>query len=282
MTLDVGTSYQATLAVVNAQGQPANPVTATCTFTLPDQTTATVDVPLPPATLGLVVADPFVATLGGLHKIQWATTGPVVTKTDYLQFRNYRSVISLDDGRDRLGLTKTNRDEQVRNLCGVATGLVEKRVGVLVPRVFTNEVIPGTTRDVLRVQHGPIFDRNSVTALQSAYPGGPTWNTADANLGTGGQLIVVPRPGTLRLSALLPFWYGPWLVTYRAGWNGEIPDEIAEAVREVLFDLWAQYRGLSADIAESAGEMAMVVPPYYRLPARALAMLKDHELPGFG
>jgi hypothetical protein len=282
MTLDVGSSYTASLAVVGNDGKPASPSAATLTWTLPDQTTVTGNVPLPPAVPGLVVADPFVSTQGGLHRLAWATTGPVVTKTDYLHFRSYRSAISLDDARDRLGLTKTNRDEQVRNLAGVATRLVENKVGILVPRTFADEFVPGTTRDIIRVQNGPIFDRASVTSLKSAYPGGPSWNTGDANTITGGQLIIGLRPGTLRLSALLPFWYGPWLVSYKAGWNGEIPEPVIEAVREVLFDLWSQYRGLTADIAEAAGEMAMVVPPYYRLPARALAMIKDFELPGFG
>ena len=282
MTLDVGTPYQASLTITNAAGVPVNPSAAVLTVTLPDQTTQTVNVALPPAQTGVLVSDPYISTQGGLHKLVWSTTAPSVPKTDYVNFRNYVSAISLDDGRDRLGLRNTKKDEQVRNLCGVATRLVENRVGTLVVRTFTDEHVPGSTRDIIRVQNGPIFDRNSVISLKSVYPMGTSWDTRDATLGTGGQLVITPRPGTIRLAGLYPFWYGPWLISYKAGWCGEIPEPIIEAIREVLFDLWSSYRGLTADLAESAEQMAMVVPPFYRLPARALAMIKDYELPGFG
>jgi hypothetical protein len=111
-----------------------------------------------------------------------------------------------------------------------------------------------------------------VTALASVYPSGPSWAPAD--------LIVATHPGTIRHAGLIPFWYGPWVCTYTAG-RTEIPEPVAEGIKEVVFDLWSQMRGLSADVAESGLE-ALPVPPYYRLPPRALAAIKGHEMPGFG
>lgn len=274
MTWDAGSVYPATLAVTDANLNPVNPSTATLTITLPDQTTVTPTVTLPPATTGLLLVNYATsAALPGQYKFTWATTGPVVTKTDYVSFRTYVAGISLQEARDRLGLKTTVSDEKLRTLIASATREVEKVVGILVPRVFTNDWIPGTTRDVLRVPHGPVLTTSSVTSVASAYPSGPSWAAAD--------LVVNTHPGTIRLVDQLPFWLGPWQATYTAG-RSEIPEPVAEGIKEVVFDLWSQMRGMRTDVTEATAADLLQVPPYYRLPPRALAAIKPYELPGFG
>jgi hypothetical protein len=274
MTWDAGSVYPATLAITDATGSPVNPSTATLTITLPDQTTQTPAITLPPATTGLLVYNfASSASLPGLYKFAWATTGPVVNKTDYVSFRSFVSAISLQDARDRLGLKTTANDEKLRTYMAAATREVEKITGTLVPRVFTDDWIPGTYRDVLRVPHGPILNASAVTSLASVYPFGPSWS--------GSQLIVNPYPGIIRLSGLIPFWYGPWKATYTAGVT-EIPEPVAEGIKEVVFDLWSSQRGMRTDITEAAAADTLQVPPYYRLPPRALEFIKGYELPGFG
>lgn len=282
MTLDVGTAYTATFNVTSSSGALATPSSVVLNVTQPDQTAF----PGSPFTvtpaLGLQ-QQVFTPAQSGLHKMVWATTGPTLVKTDYENFRNFVSAISLADAKARLGITVSGTDEQVRLFMGVATREAERIVGTIVPRVFTNELISGTYRDALRVANGPIYmtpgntaSNGSVTSLASAYPFGPSWVCG----GTTNQLLVTPSPGVIRELGLVPFWYGPWYVTYTGG-LAEIPEPIVEGVKEILFDVWSEMRGLTADIAEAAAE-SLNVPPYYRPSARALAALKGYEMPGFG
>lgn len=281
MPVDLGGQYIASLSVTDASGNPANPSSAVLTITLPDQSTyvsgagANPPVTLPPAVTGLVTY-PYVTTQEGLTRFAWSGLmpggAPLPPKIDYVNVRTFASVISLADATDMLGVTDVKQTERVRTLMMVATRYAERIVGVLVPRTFTADWVPGEFRPVLAVPHGPILTTSSVTAVRSVYPGGPSWATAD--------FVVNQRPGTIRLKSLIDFWYGPWTVDYTAGVQIVHPD-IEEAVREVLRDLYVPFRGLSVDIAEQAAE-GLNVSPFYRAPPRAQMLLDNHALPGFG
>jgi hypothetical protein len=260
MAVDVGTVYTATLAITDATtGQPVSPVTATLTVTRPDQTVATPTVPLPPAQTGLL-AVPYTLDQEGLTKFAWAGTLPggaaFPPKIDYVNARAYASVLSLADAQDILGVTDPKQVERIRTLASVATRYAEGIVGVLVPRAFTAAWVPGEFRPVLAVPKGPILTTSSVTAVRSVYGNGPSWTTTD--------LVVNTRPGTIRLKSLIDFWYGPWTVDYTAGVQ-IVHEDIEEAVREILRDLYIPFRGLSVDIAEQAQE-GLNISPFYRAP----------------
>ena len=64
--LDKGTTYRATLDVYDGTGALANPLTASCVITLPDGSTASPPVTLPPAVTGHLTAD-YVTTQEGQH-----------------------------------------------------------------------------------------------------------------------------------------------------------------------------------------------------------------------
>ena len=273
MTLDVGQVYQATLTIAN---QASPPATVTLAVTTPDQAVTTPPVG-PGAASGAnwVITYNYTTVQAGLHKFAWATTGPGTATTDFVNVRSFASAISLADARERLGLAaNATSDQKIRTLMASATREVEKITGTLVPRVFTDDWIPGTTRDVLRLPHGPALNAAAVTSLRSAYPQGPSWDPA--------SLVVNLRPGTIRHAGLIPFWYGPWLATYTGGVT-EVAEPVAEAVREVLYDLWQQMRGVASGVLPGAAAEEIPVPAqYYRLPPVALAALRGYEMPGFG
>jgi hypothetical protein len=275
VTYDVGQSYRAALVVANANGQPVNPDTAGLTITLPDQTIAQPVVTLPPATQGLLILD-YVFTQPGLHAFDWVTTGPVMHKTDYVNARKFRSVVSLAETRDYLAISDTAKDEKIRSFMAGATRLAERIVGTLVIRQFTDEIIPGEFRDVIRLLHGPLPSAASVTSVSSIWNGGPVWQNSD--------MIVNPAASTLRLQSFLPFWFGPWKATYTGG-RQEIPDDVILGVKEIIWDLWATQRGNLTDQQEPGLQeitsFEQGIPAGYRIPPRALELLEGERQPGF-
>lgn len=278
--LDVGSVYEATLAVVDKTGAAVNPATATLTVTNPDQTTFVVTDPAgagsnhfspwPPATTGLLLYD-YTITQEGLHQFAWSTTGPVTSKTDYENGRKYVACFSLAKAKEHLGYTKTDKDERIRSLSAAATRATERIVGTIVPRLYTGDWVPGAYRPVIRLPHGPALNENAVTLVTSVYGNGPSWGPTD--------LVVNPHPGTVYLRSLIDFWYGPWKVNYTAG-RMIVPEEIEEGALEILRDLFTIARGLSVDVAEQQ-TIDLAVSPFYRPPPRAAMLLEPHRLPGF-
>lgn len=283
MSLDVGTVYTATLALTDATtGAPVNPVTAVLTVTNPDQTVyvsgvgPNPPVTLPPAATGLLIY-PYTLGQEGLTKFAWSGTlsggAAFPPKVDYINARSFRSAVSLAETTDHLGVTDPARTERIRSLMGTATAYAERIVGTLVPRVFTNDWIPGAYRPIIRLPHGPALNDQAVTAIASVYPNGPSWSLAN------GDFVVNPYPGTVYLRSLLDWWYGPWHATYTAGVS-IVHEDIAEAILEIIRDLYTPARGLSVDIAEQASEQ-LAMPPFYHAPPRAQMLLDQHKLPGF-
>lgn len=278
MSLDVGSTYTATLTVTDPTAVTTNnptglvnPATATLTVTRPDQTTTTVPITLPPAQTGILLG-PYVLDQEGLTKFAWAITGPTQSKTNYVNARAYRAAVSLEAAQEHLGVADPAKAEKIRILMAAATRYAEGIVGTLVPRTFTGDWVPGEFAPVLKLPHGPALNTSAVTQVRSCYPNGPVW--------AANQLIVNVRPGTVRTTSLLNFWYGPWLVDYTGGVT-VVHDDIELGILEIVRDLYTPARGLSVDIAEQASE-GLALPPYYHAPARAQMLLETHALPGFG
>jgi hypothetical protein len=292
VSYDVGQTYRAILLCTDAAGAPVNPATATLKVSAPPDITAA------PATLTLAggqLTNPAVGTLyndwplatAGLHKFAWTTTGPGIAQTDYVNARQFVSVISLAEARNWLNVADTRLDPVLRLLMGVATRAAERVCGTLVPRQFTDDFVDGTYKTVIRLPHGPALSSSSVTSVKSIYAplGGPTWAASD--------LYVNAAAGTVRLASQLDFWYGPWLATYTGG-RAEIPEDTIQGVKEILYDLWATQRGVLADTdipdlatAEQFEQLAAQVAGAgsatggYRIPPRALAYLQAEQAPGF-
>jgi hypothetical protein len=239
---------------------------------LPDQTTAT-----PTAvndSVGTYHAD-YTMVQEGLHKFTAATTGPVTSKTDYVPVNIFRSIIGIDEARTYVGETDTTRDDILRQLMASITEKVEAIVGLCIQRTFTNERQPGYEAHVIKLKHGPLPTETAVTSISSLFAGGPTWTTA--------QLIVFPESATIQTVDQLDFWYGPWKATYTAG-RLVIPQSIQLAVKESIFDFWANQRPYGAGdlepglTATSEWEERLA---QYDIPPHAKTLLEPHEQPGF-
>jgi hypothetical protein len=274
MALDVGQTYRATLTVADGNKLPVNPTGATLTVTTPDQATHNVPVTLPPAQTGLLIGD-YQTAQTGLHRFDWLTTSPGTAATDYENVRAYRAAVSLADARESLNIQDPGHDQKIRTYLAAATRLAERCIGTLVIRTITGEFCAGDTRQVLQVQCGPLPSATSVTSVTSVWPGGPSWTQA------AGDFVVNEDAGTIRLRSLLPFWWGPWRITYAAG-RAEISEDIQTGVKEILWDLWATQRGNGTDQAEPTYEEVAAYEANYRPPGRVLQLLGAEYRPGFG
>jgi hypothetical protein len=281
MSVDVGTVYRATLLDVrDGSGNPVQPTGLTFTVLPPDQSIVAPITPvLDLGPMGQVSyhAD-YLTAQEGLHRGGWAGTVPNITKTDYFNADAYRAIVSLDEIKDHLAIGDTRFDDKLRAVIGAATKLVEDHCGTCVQRTFTDDWITAGDREVLRLTHGPLPTTDSVSLIKSVYGGSPSWAAAD--------LIVNADAGTVRTRNMMGFYYGPWLATYAAG-RRVIPPDILQGCREIIWDLWAIYRGTTADqedpTLEEVGlfEQTLAIPSDYRMPVRALRFLEPHYMPGF-
>lgn len=272
MSIEVGAQYRFSFTVKDDTGALVNPTTKVVTVTLPNQTTATPSITTD--SLGTFHSD-YTMTVDGLHKFNITTTGPVTTRTDYVNAAQFRSVLGIDEARTYVGETDTSRDSILRQVMMSATERAESIVGVCVQRVFTNERIPGSTRAVLKMPHVPLPTDTSITSISSVFPNGPAWTTPD--------LIVYPDSGTVEPLSRIPFWWGPWKATYTAG-RLVIPESVLLAVKEIIYDLWATQRPFGADSFEPGPEDTArweQMLSSYELPPHAKALLEQEAQPGF-
>lgn len=272
MATEVGSQYRFSFTVKDDTGTPVNPATKTVTVTLPDQTTATPSVVAD--STGTFHAD-YTFAQEGLHKFVAATTGPVTSKTDYAAANVFRSVIGIDETRNYIGETDTTKDAVLRQVMAALTDKAESIAGTCVQRRIVDERVTGSLRQVLRLGRAPLPTDTAVESVTSVFPGGPSWVTAD--------LIVYPDSGTLELASQLPFWWGPWKVTYTAG-RLVVPERIQLAVKEMVFDFWASQRSYGpGDLEPGMDDTARweTALAQYEIPPHAKSLLEIEAQPGF-
>src|ERR1700750_2942846 len=122
MSVEIGAQYRTTLTVKDATGALTDASTQSAVVTLPDQTTASLTVTRD--SLGTYHAD-YTGVQEGLHKIVWTTTGPVTSRTDYVNFAAFRSIVGIDEVRAFIGYTEGDRDSTLRQIMAAATELAE-------------------------------------------------------------------------------------------------------------------------------------------------------------
>jgi hypothetical protein len=220
-------------------------------------------------------------TEAATYDFTWVTTGPGTGSTEYVTARKYIAVCPVAEAADWIGASVTDPAKmvKVRALLALATREAEKIVGPTIPRRIVDDFIPGTTRDVLRVPQPPLPDVNAVEQVKSIYggQGGPVW--------TPDLFRVFPEAGTIYLLSQMPFWFGPWLVTYTPG-RSAVSETIIGGVREIMRDLWATQRWVEGD-ADTPGALDEAdyearLPPGYAPPTQAMRLLAADAIPGFG
>lgn len=270
MALEVGQAYESTLAVTGSDGEPANPAAATLVITLPDGTTVTPAVQLPPAVTGLLSAD-YVFTQAGLHKFAWTTSSPPTANTDWVTCREFVSLISRQEAKDHLNFKDaTDDEEELSRFMMAATEVVQAKGGQTIRSVFTDE-IRGDIAYELVVSRLPVLAVQSVT---SVWPGGPSWTDPG-----DGSVLRVSDAGIVAQVQPFPFWWGPWRVAYSAGRAVPLERHL-HAVKEQLRHLWETQRGsMGQPLLGSEEQYTTAAGFSFSVPRRVLELLEDDMLP---
>lgn len=276
MAVEVGGQYETTAVITDRNGALTDPSAIHLNVTLPDGTVVNIDGSIQRDSLGTFHAD-YTIVQEGLHKFVWTTTGPITSTTDYVPANVFRSIVSIDEVRDYIGYTEGDRDDILKLVMASATELAESIVGACVQRRYVDERVPGSYANVIQLPHAPLPTDQAVESVKSVFPGGPQWT--DPN-----QFVVYPDSGTVELYSLIPFWRGPWKVTYTAG-RLVIPPRIQTAVKEIIYDLWSNQRPYGADSLEPGPEETArweQLLASYDIPGHAKRLLEMEALPGFG
>ncbi len=270
--IDTGQVYHATYTIKN---QASPPATAALVITLPDGTSTSPAVGTGAASgADWVIAYDYTTVQAGLHKTAWQTTVPGTAATDYFNVRDFRSILSLAEGKLHLtggDISKwTADDDELRNFLAAVTEAVESKVGPCVRRTVTQRVAASSGCQIVLTQ-APVI---SVTSVTSVWAGGPSWTGASLVLDTDAGIV------TTQLGAV-PFYYGPWDVVHTVG-RVIVAERYIHASKELLRHLWETQRGQleSGPLSVSSGETFTTSAGWaFSIPNRVLEMLADDMTP---
>lgn len=265
--LCVGQVYRATIKVGDGLTPPG---AITLTITKPDQTVVTVTTPTQDTSQPGPAYYYYDYTLGvaGLHQFAWTTQNPgTAPPPDYINVRHFVSIISFKEARDHLNKTSNASDDELSAFMMASTELIENKVGICVPRTFTERIDQGRLQ--LVTAHRPIL---SVTSVASIWPGGPSWDSSllrwDADAG-----IVYQIPP-------FDFWWGPWDVTLVCGPTAPIPERWVHAAKEQLRHLWETQRGGQPPaLLEGEEEFTTTAGFTFSVPRRVLELIQEDMVP---
>jgi hypothetical protein len=272
--IDTGQVYHATLTI---KGQSAPPSSAVLVITLPDSTTVTPVVgPGTASGADWLLSYDYATVQAGLHKAAWQTTGPGTAATDYFNVRSFVSVLSLAEAKAHLvsgpagsAATWTGDDDELRNFLQAVTEVIESKVGICVQRTFTQRVTESGPWELVLTRY-PVI---SVTSVQSVWQSGPSWTTAQLLLDGDAGIVGLKPP------VVLPFYLGPWDVTYIAG-RAVVGENILHAAKELLRHLWETQRGQLQAQPFSDGESFTTSSGWaFSVPNRVLEMLAGDMTP---
>lgn len=267
--LCAGQVYESTLTVRDAGGALTDPATVTLTVTKPDGTAVT-PAPVPAHDSTGTYSYDYILPAAGLYKFAWSTTSPATAPTpDYVNVRDFISIVSRAEVKQHLNITTTTDDDELAKHMMGATELVEAKVGICVPRAFTERVTGGPYELVLPVR--PVL---SVTTVTSRRPGGQVWDN------TGGDVLDVD--GDAGIIALLDgggFWDGPWDVALTAG-RRVILERFIDGCMEQIRHTWETQRG-SMPPSVLGGEKVFTATSgwSFTVPRRVLEYLEQDMVP---
>lgn len=267
--IDLGSVFQVAVDVLDASGALTNPSSATLTLTLPDGSTLTPAVPLPPAATGKLRVD-YVTTQVGRHAWRMVTSNPTTAYSDVFDVRPAvpTGIVSLADARAQLnfGATETADDDELRGSIGAATRAVERALGkVVVRRSFTDRFTVGGSATQVLLRNVPVL---SLTSFVSA-DGATSWDVGSLQADGETGLVTVESG---------PAFTGVLDGTYQAGY-AVIPENYQLAGKIILQHLWETQRG-AMGVQLGGGDVDMALASRgFAIPRRALELL-DTQLPG--
>lgn len=262
MAFDLGDSVPLAVDVTDANGALVNATAITLTITLPDGTTTSPSVTNPPASTGQYRVT-YVSVQEGRHTVRWVTTNPSTAYQDVFDVRAAASpaLLSLADVKAHLNIpaTNTSSDDELRGFIESATAVVEEKIGPVVRRTRTAEVVGGGCR--IRLPHTQVL---SITSLTLIRDGSSPVNVND--LSVNGPRGVVTRKDDGRLPV------GRLLATYVVG-RIVVDANWIEAAKIIVKHLWeTQLGNLPSIQGDSPGYV--VTGSGHLVPYRAEALLE--------
>lgn len=265
---------------------PSSATSVTLTITLPDGTTAA-PAPAGPAR-GAFTCD-YQPVQAGRHTYRWVATSPPDVSSGVFNVAEATvgAIVGLDETKKHLNmdLARTTNDDELMDVIGAATPVVEDVVGPVVVRTFSEvHVLRDANRYRLQSDtwnhgyHQPWFHnrtelvlgRKQALALVSVQPvlsGGVSYDPAVLDLD-------VPTGVVRRVDG----WgfIGPLRVTYKAGFP-IVPGNVLQATLEIVRHAWETQRGhASARPGFSDDDLAQT-PSGFLIPRRALEWLRPHD-----
>jgi hypothetical protein len=157
--LDLGDIYQVAVAIRDEGGTLVSPSTAVLTIALPDGTTDTPTVPLPPSEVGIIRVD-YTTVQPGRHSWRLATTGPMTAHVDAFNVvsSDWAAIVGLSETKRHLRIPESDTvdDEELRGFILSASAVVEDIVGKVARRSVT-ETNNGGDRHIV-LDHSPVLD----------------------------------------------------------------------------------------------------------------------------
>jgi hypothetical protein len=287
----VGQPCPLTFTLTDAAGVPVSAVSAqpVVTVTLPDLTTATPAVTNPGTGQYRAV---YKTVQAGHHLVSWTCAdatnpGGYADEFDVWSLTS-SNVLSTADAKAILSNPNPAYDDLVQKVNGSVTTWLEWACGAIVPQAIVEELRVGG----LQVQLS-----NPTNAALVAWTSVPPQFSADTSRVVPAppspmfpvmvygvtyplsQLYCDPRKGIVRHTSGLPFYYGPYLWQYTAGYS-LIPQGIRLAASITLRHLYGLERGGAGVAAAGAADEETTMTPFgFAVPNRAVELLVSYEYP---
>lgn len=267
--IDLGDVYRIRVPVRSPDGTLTSPAAATLTIALPDGTTATPSVSLPPADTGIVIVD-YPTVQAGRHQFVLSTTSPQTAFRDVFDVRTaeLNNIVSLEETKLHLNISNDGTDSEIRGFIEAVTSICAFYCGTLFPAEYVET--HHACGDTLVLRHYPVIDVSAIAAVGS----GPAVDVSGVDIGEGGVL-------DLGASA-----WGKLRVTYTAGYS-ILPANITRAALIIIQHMWDTQRPRnsrrpSVPVSEDFSTVQDQSGRFYSVPRRAVELLQDSIQDGIG
>jgi hypothetical protein len=283
-----------TFTLTNAAGAPVNAVATqpVVTVTLPDTTTQT---PTVSNTATGVYSATFDTTQAGRHTVAWVCADATYPGGDADEFDVWpltsTNVMSLLDAKAILSIAPSNTtwDDEVQKFLASITGWLEWYCGAIVPQTVTETIrVGGLT---VQLSKPPVSELVAWTTIPAQFqydtsrvvptPASPMFPVMVYGVTYPlSQLYVDPEKGWVRHTSGLPFYYGPYVWQYSAGYT-VVPYGIRYAADVTLRHLWGLEHGGAGGAAGlgASDEETTQTPFGFSVPNRAIEQLAAYQNP---
>lgn len=293
MVYYVGAPVPLTFTLTDKAGNPADAVATqpVLTITRPDLTTVTPSVAHSGTGIYTAAYD---TTQAGHHLVSWTCAdatypGGYADEFDVWSLTS-SNVLSQADAKAVLSIAPANTayDDLVAKVNGSITSWLEWYCGAIVPQEVQESIRVGGL--VTQLSKPPVIN---LLAWQSI-PAGLANTTATLAQANGGpmfpvmvygvayplnQLYFDTRKGWVRNTSGLPFYYGPYIWRYQAGYE-VIPQPVRYAAMVTLRHLFALERGGAGVAAAGMADEETTATPFgFSVPNRAIEQLADFQNP---